>query len=71
MHLTNVSVQKTAPDYDPGTVRQSEPAPALPPGCLEACYASLVIPTGAEVDGPAASAVPHREARQAEDRETV
>lgn len=27
MHLTNVSIQKTAPDYDPDSVRDSEPAP--------------------------------------------
>lgn len=29
MHLTNVAIQKTAPDYDPESVRSSKPTPVL------------------------------------------
>lgn len=71
MHLTNVSIQRTAPDYDPELVRKSGTA-SVPAVLRRRVWTwAAVIRTGTQVDDPAGSPVPHREARKREGWKTV
>lgn len=72
MHLTNVAIQKTAPDYDPESVRSSKTAPVL----LHCTWnilslVSSLFSKGTQVDGAASPAIPHCQARQSEGRDAV